>query len=287
MSASPQTNADMTAYWDGERGESWVARADQFDRQLEIYGLRAVSAAAPQPGETVIDIGCGAGATTFEASQAVGSTGRVVGVDVSRPMLGVANQRAQDEAYTHVEFVLGDAQTMDPPGPPADVVVSRFGVMFFDDPVAAFTNIAAMTRPGGRLAFVCWGPVELNEWMWAPGLAVASVVPMPPAAEPTAPGPFAFSDNERVESILTAAGWEDVTFEDITDSIYVGGPGTVEDAVDFVITSSALATELAGRSDEEVAEVRRLMSEAFTPQYDHVGVRYPALARVVHAVRAD
>jgi len=287
MTTSPDTNADMAAFWDGERGEAWVARADQFDRQLEIYGLRAVSAASPQPGETVLDVGCGAGAISFEASQAVGSTGKVIGVDISRPMLALANQRAVDAEYTHVEFVHGDAQTMAPPAQPADVVVSRFGVMFFDDPVAAFTNIARMTHPGGRLAFVCWGPVESNEWMWVPGLAVSSILPMPPAPEPTAPGPFAFADTDRVESILTAAGWEDVTFEDITDATYVGGPGTVEDAVDFVITSSAMAIGLADKSEDDIAEVRRILAETFAPQYDHIGVRYPALARVVHAVRAD
>ncbi len=287
MTASPDTNAEMSAYWDGERGEAWVARADQFDRQLEIYGLRAVSSAAPQPGETVIDIGCGAGATSFEASQAVGSTGKVLGIDISRPMLAVARQRAQAEAYTHVEFVHGDAQTMEPPSDLANVIVSRFGVMFFDDPVAAFTNIAAMTVAGGRLAFVCWGPMEANEWMWVPGLAVSGILPMPPAGDPSAPGPFAFHDPERVESILTTAGWEDVTFEDVNEPTYLGGPGSVEDTVDFVITSSSMATALLERSDDDVAEVRRILTETFTPQHDGVGVRYPALARVVHAVKAD
>jgi len=287
MTATPDTNADMVAYWDGERGESWVARADQFDRQLEIYGLRAVAAAAPQPGETVLDIGCGAGATAFEASQAVGSSGRVVGIDVSRPMLAVANRRAQAEAYTHVEFVLGDAQVMDPPGDPADVVVSRFGVMFFDDPVAAFANIARMVRPAGRLAFACWGPLEQNEWMWVPGVAVSSVIPMPPAGDPTAPGPFAFADTDRVASLLDAAGWDGVTFEDVTDSIYVGGPGSVEETADFVVSSTAMAIELAQRDDADAAEVRRLLVDTFTPQYDGIGVRYPALGRIVHAVRRD
>lgn len=287
MSASPETNAEMTAYWDGERGEAWVARADQFDRQLEIYGLRAVASAAPLPGETVIDIGCGAGATSFEASQAVGSSGKVLGIDISRPMLAVANQRAQDEAYTHVEFILGDAQTMDPPADLANVVVSRFGVMFFDDPEAAFTNIGRMVVPNGRLAFVCWGPVEANEWMWAPGLAVSAILPMPPAGDLNAPGPFAFADVERVESILNTAGWEDVTFTDVSEPIYIGGPGSVDEAVDFVITSSAMATDLLEKTDEDVAEVRRILAETFTPQHDGVGVRYPALARVVHAVRAD
>jgi hypothetical protein len=123
--------------------------------------------------------------------------------------------------------------------------------------------------------------------MWAPGLAVSGILPMPPAGDPTDPGPFAFSDNDRVESILTDAGWQDVTFTDINESIYVGGPGSVDEAVDFVITSSTMAVALAEKDEEDVAEVRRLLTETFAPQFDLVGVRYPALARVVHAVKAD
>jgi hypothetical protein len=123
--------------------------------------------------------------------------------------------------------------------------------------------------------------------MWVPGLAVSAILPMPSAGDPTAPGPFSFSDSDRVEAILESAGWENVTFEDITEPIYVGGPASVEDTVDFVITSSAMATELLERTDEEVATVRQILTDTFTPQHDGVGVRYPALARVVHAVKAD
>lgn len=284
MSDSP-ANADMIEYWDGDRGASWVQHADQFDRQLELYGLRAISAIAPQPAESVLDIGCGSGATTFEVSQAVGSAGRVVGVDISGPMLALAGQRAEADGYGHVQFVQADAQTAAPIGAPFDAAVSRFGVMFFDDPVAAFRNIASMVRPGGRIAFAAWGAFEANEWMWAPAVALAEIVPLPPPADPNAPGPFAFRDPERVRSILADAGWEDITVEDVDDPIYVGGPGSVEDAVDFVVASSALATDLLQRDAEVQAEARRRLVELFTPQHDLVGVNYPALARVFRAVK--
>lgn len=287
MAAFPDNNAEMIAYWDGERGETWAERSEQFDAQLEIYALRVVSAAAPQPGETVLDIGCGAGATAFAASQAVGSSGRVIGVDISRPLLAIANQRAQHGAYTHVEFVTADAQTMPPLEPLADVAISRFGVMFFDDPTAAFTNIAASVRHGGRLSFACWAGIETNEWMLGPILAVADLIEMPDPPSPDAPGPFSFADVERVESILTASGWDDVTFEDVTDSVYVGGPGTIDAAVDFVLGSSALAEGLKDQLDTQQDEARRRILDLFTAQHDGVGVRYPAHARVVHAVRGD
>ncbi|MFN8051709.1 MAG: methyltransferase domain-containing protein [Acidimicrobiales bacterium] len=287
MTDTPAANADMAEFWDGERGEAWVARADQFDAQLEIYALRAIAAAAPQPGETVIDIGCGAGTTTLMAAQAVGATGRAVGIDISRPMLDLARRRAQSLSHTNVEFVLGDAQVMDPPDATADAVVSRFGVMFFDDPTAAFANIARMTSPGGRLSFVCWGPIEWNEWMGGPILALADVLTLPPSPPADAPGPFAFGDNARVEQILEASGWENVTIEDIADSIYLGGPGSVEDAADFLIGSSSLAMLLDGATADERAAARARLVETLAPQHDHIGVRYPALARLVHAVRAD
>lgn len=287
MAGFPDNNAEMIAYWDGERGEAWAERSDQYDSQLEIYCLHVVSAAAPQPGETVLDIGCGAGATTFAASQAVGSAGKVVGVDISGPLLALATQRAQHDSYTHVQFVNADAQTMAPLDPPADVAISRFGVMFFDDPVAAFTNIARSVRADGRLSFACWAGVELNEWMLGPILAVADIIDLPAPPGPEAPGPFSFADQARVESILEQSGWENVTFEEITDSVYVGGPGTLDEAVDFVLSSSALADGLKEQIDAKREEARVRILDLFANQHDGVGVRYPAHARIVHAVKAD
>lgn len=284
--SSPDGNAEMSEYWNGERGRSWVDRADQFDAQLEIYGLKAVAGLGPQPGDRVLDIGCGAGSTTFEVAQAVGRAGHVTGMDISEPMLELARARAGARGFDNVDFVAADAQVAAAPGEPAAGVVSRFGVMFFADPVAAFTNIATMVRPGGRLAFVCWAGLHNNPWLIVPAVAVADLVPLPPQPEPDAPGPFSFADPQRVQSILDASGWDDVAIEEISDPIYLGGRGTVEDAVDFVVNGSAMAGALEEQGPDAVAEAKRLVGEAIGQQHDGTGVRFSALAHLVIAHRA-
>lgn len=288
LMASATGNADQTEYWNGERGQAWVARADQFDAQLEVYALKAVAALAPQPGDTVIDIGCGAGATTIEAARAVGSHGRVVGMDISAPMLALARSRVASEGFSNVDLVEADAQTAAPPlEHPATGAVSRFGVMFFEDPVAAFANIARMIRPEGRFAFVCWAEPQFNEWITEPSMAVADIVPPVFPEDPLAPGPFAFADAERVERLLEDAGWVDILVEDVADPLYLGGPGSVEHAVDFVLGGTAMAGPLAEEGPETVAKVQGTLRALFTPQHDGVGVRYPALARLFTAHRGD
>lgn len=278
-------NEEQASYWNGARGESWVQRADQFDAQLEAYRDRAVSGADLHPGDVVLDIGCGAGATTFRAAELVGAEGRCHGVDISEPMIALATHRGEHMALDNVEFTVGDAQTMSAPATPASAVISRFGVMFFDDPVAAFTNIGRMAAPGARLSFVCWAPIEHNVWMLGPAIAVADLVEPPAPLPPDAPGPFAFSDSDRVRSILESAGWNDIAFEDIDDRIYIGGPGTVEDAVAFSMISGPMATSLSTLAPEVTDRVRERLLEAFSPHHDGTGVLFDARARLVRAVR--
>lgn len=286
MTSAPSTNADQNEFWNGDRGHAWVARADQFDAQLEIYALKAVAGLAPQPGDTVVDIGCGAGATTIEAAKAVGSHGRVIALDISAPMLALARSRVASKGFSHVELIEADAQTAQLPlEHPATGAVSRFGVMFFEDPVAAFANIATMIRPEGRFAFVCWAEPQFNEWITEPAAAVAEIVPPAFPEDPLAPGPFAFADAERVERMLEDAGWVDILTEDIADPLYLGGPGTVEHAIDFVLGGSAMAAPLRDQGADATARVEEILRELFAPQHDGVGVRYPALARLVTAHR--
>ena len=286
MTENQSPNAAQQEFWSGDRGRAWVARADQFDAQLELYNLRVVAALAPRPGETILDIGCGAGATSMAVGQAVGSSGKVIGLDISPTMLGLARERAELLNVRNVEFVEVDVQTTELIEHHAAGVVSRFGVMFFEDPVAAFSNIADMVVPDGRLAFACWGPVEANEWMLGPAQAVAELLPPPPPAEPGTPGPYGFDDNDRVTSILESAGWENVNIEDVNDWLYLGGPGTVADAVEFVLGGTAMAAPLAALGVEVVADAASRLEAALTPHHDGTGVRYPALVRIVTARKA-
>ncbi len=212
MAASAAGNESQAAFWSEAGGAAWVAFQDQMDRQLFVVGAAALSALDAQIGESILDIGCGCGATTLDLAAAVGETGRVVGLDISVPMTELAARRLADRGFTHATAVLGDAQTATPTdiGGPVDAVFSRFGVMFFDDPVVAFVNIRALTNASARLAFVCWQEARKNRLFGDFGRELNALFPGLPAPDPYAPGPMAFADAERLLGILSAAGWVNI-----------------------------------------------------------------------------
>jgi SAM-dependent methyltransferase len=177
-------NENMTAAWDGDEGAHWAANADRYDETVRAHHARLLEVAAIGAGEAVLDIGCGTGRTTRDAARAAGS-GRTLGVDLSGPMLEVARDRAVSEGLTNVEFLQADAQVHRFEPGTFDVVISRFGVMFFDDPEAAFANIGRALRPGGRLAFVAWQGLERSEWIMVPGAAGRLTSACPKASLPT------------------------------------------------------------------------------------------------------
>jgi SAM-dependent methyltransferase len=193
-------------YWNGEAADVWVSLADRLDPMLEPFGAAALEALAPAAGERVLDIGCGAGATTRALAGRVGPTGRAIGVDVSEALVAVARARGGGE------FHACDAGSDPLPGAPFDAAFSRFGVMFFEDPTAAFAHLRAAMRPGGRIAFVCWRSFGENPWACEPLPLVQPHLREPlPRTPPDAPGPFAFGDGARLRGILEGAGWTSVT----------------------------------------------------------------------------
>lgn len=202
-------NAAQEEYWNGRAGQTWVELNRLLDMELRPLGLEAQAALDPQPGARVMDIGCGAGETSLDLARAVSPGGAVLGVDLSRALLDVAERRAQG-LDLEVRFEADDAQTSDFGGERFDAAFSRFGVMFFADPAAAFANILKALKPGGRIAFVCWRPPEENPLMTAPFKAAERLIPPQPPSDPLAPGPFAFADPERVRRILGEAGFGQV-----------------------------------------------------------------------------
>lgn len=197
-------NSEQIDYWNGGAAETWVAHQERLDRQLDPLGRAALAALSPTAGERILDVGCGSGHTTLQLAEAVRPGGRVIGIDISQPMLVAADKRNDDP---RVSFIRGDAQIY-PFDDPFDAIYSRFGVMFFADPVGAFANLRRSLKPRGRIAFVCWRPESENPMMTVPLRAAAKhLPPLPPPGDPNAPGPFAFADKARLARILEAAGF--------------------------------------------------------------------------------
>ena len=267
-------NAAQIAYWNNAAGPSWVAMQDQIDRQLRPLGLAAMDRLAPASGETVLDIGCGCGSTTLDLASRVGPAGRILAVDISEPMLGVAEERARAAGCPQVEFRLADAQTAPLPAGAADAVFSRFGVMFFADPAAAFTNLRTALKPGGRLGFVCWRAMALNPWMGLPFQAAVAAFPIltpKTAPDPTAPGPFAFADGDRLRNLLQSAGFGDIAIEAHDQAISLGDQdSTMVAAVRLGPLAAAMRDNPEMQADITAA-VRAEMARHDGPQGVHLG----------------
>lgn len=255
------TNFDMAEFWQERGGELWVREAQRYDTMLEPCGRRLLEAAALQPGERVLDIGCGNGAVTLEAARRVGPDGRVTGFDLSAPMLALAGRRAA-EAGLDITFVRGDAQSA-AWDHPVDALISRFGVMFFDKPEAAFANLAEALSPGGRMCFVCWREMFANEWIAVPAMAAVAHVGIPDLPPPGAPGPFAFADAERVRGLLDGAGLTDITIEERNDSVNMGRDP--EDVVAFMASDEMGRRLFEGKAPEAVQAATQAALDAMRP----------------------
>lgn len=200
-------NAAQIAYWNAEGGMRWSTRATLTERVFAPLTAGLLARAAVGPDERIVDIGCGCGGTSFALARTA-AAGNVLGIDVSRPMLSVARARAQREGVRNVFFVEADAATYGF-ATSFTLATSQFGVMFFDDPGAAFANIRRALR-GGRFTFMCWRPLHENAWQTFPSQAVDGLLPTAKPTDPLGPGPFALSDPERVRTLLTGAGFHHV-----------------------------------------------------------------------------
>jgi len=277
-------NAEQITYWNEQTGPKWVARQALLDGQLATFGEAVLDAAKVGVGDRVLDVGCGCGDTTLALARRAGPRGRAVGVDVSAPMLARARERAAAERCANLEFLEADAQTH--PFAPAsfDAVVSRFGVMFFADPTAAFRNLRGALAPGGRLAFACWQSLPENPWMLVPIMAAAQHVPLPPPPAPGAPGPFSFAERDRVEGVLAGAGFVDVAFRTFAPEMTLGGEGGLDVAVEFLLQLGPMAAALrqANRPDL-VPAVTAAVREALAPYATPRGVVMASKAWIVTA----
>jgi SAM-dependent methyltransferase len=293
-------NAEQYEAWNNDSGRRWARESDRRDRILSPIADVLLAAARLRPGERVLDIGCGCGATTLTAAAAVRPGGEVTGIDLSGPMLDVARHRQESVGVTNVMFVHGDAQmhvflsrgSAEAPArvspeaklpEPFDVAISRFGTMFFADPVAAFTNIAAGLRPGGRLALATWQPLPANDWLIVPATALLRYGTMPPI-DLNAPGPFAQAEPDAVTRVLTEAGYADVRLTPVHLDLTVGAD--LEDAVDYVTNSRVCRMILADTPEREVPAALDAVRVALADHVDDDGVHLGAAIWIVTATRS-
>ena len=281
---SEAANEQQREYWNSDEGAVWVTDEARYDEMLAPFATALLDAETPSADATVLDVGCGTGATTLGAAR-LASRGVTTGIDISGPMIEGARRRAEREGVTNVAFAVCDAQVDPLPARP-DLVLSRFGVMFFDDPVAAFTNLHGAIAPGGRLAFVCWQPLFVNEWMTVPALAVAEHVPLPDPPPPGTPGPFSFGDADLVRRVLDASGFVDVSVTPYEASLLLGGVGSVEHAVAF-LRNTGMGRALLSEAPPDVVDTALTgVRDALAPHHDGDGVRLNAATWIVTASKS-
>ena len=283
MTANPGApNADQITYWNEGAAPAWVALQDRLDWQLAPLSRAGIAVLAPAAGERIIDIGCGCGATSLDLGNAVGADGAVLGVDISAPMLAVARRRAVEAGQSWVRFEEADAQINPFEAGAFDAVFSRFGVMFFADPTAAFANIRTALRPGGRLGFVCWRAPDESPVMTLPlQVSLKHFDAPPPPADPQAPGPFAFANPERLRGILSGAGFSDIALRPHDEAI---GGRTVEDVIDVSLRVGPLGRMVREAPDKREAAIASVR-EALTPYITDRGVLLPSATWIATATK--
>ncbi len=281
-------NSDQVHFWNELAGPLWVAHQNETDRLTGPFGEQAIERAQPVDGDQVLDVGCGCGSTTRVLAAAVAPSGRAIGVDVSRVMLEQARHSAAAAGLTNLEFIEGDAQC-DPFGNDRfDLVFSRFGTMFFADPVAAFFNLGASLRPGGRLTFVCWREPALNPWMTVPERAALRFFELDPPGAAQGPGPFALSAHDHVAGLLRAAGLAEVELVTVAREVLVvegsEGPDLHRWAHHRLVAGPARVRYLESPTDVQ-ARARADLIEAVSVHRSDDGVRMPGAAWLVSARR--
>lgn len=280
-----EQRADQIGDWSGKSGERWVANQARLDAMVAVFGQTALEAAAPATGERALDIGCGAGASSLALAARVGAGGQVLGVDISEPLIGQARSLAHQE--TRVLFQVADASRAELPEGAFDILFSRFGVMFFDDPIAAFTHMRRALRPGGRVAFVCWRAAAENDWVRLPMGALKGIVPPNSLPDSEAPGPFSFGERARVAQILSSAGFTDIAIVPFDAAVPFGEGGTrdaaIDDAVKMTLEVGPLSSALADQPDDIRARASAAVRAAFAELAGERSVTISGAAWIVTA----
>lgn len=262
-------NSAQIEFWNGKAALGWVEHQEHMDRLLSPLSFQVLAKAGVRGGESVLDVGCGCGATAIEMAR-LGA--KVIGVDISAPMLTSAQQRAAALGL-QIGFHLADASTQQF-SEQFDLLFSRFGVMFFADPVAAFSNLRKALKPSGRLAFICWQAARENVWMSLPAAALAPFVTPPPPVDPKAPGPFAFADVGYLRDILQQSGFDAVLIEPVESTLELGR--TLDEAMLFTQNVGPLSRPLAEMNESTRARAIAAVRTALAAHVQDGAVRLSA-----------
>jgi len=265
-----ETNRAQKEFWNGAASEGWVAGQESLDRSLAGVTDHLFGSAGIVTGERIIDIGCGTGQTSLLAAEKVGDEGAVLGGDISEVMLAHARDRARAMSLTNVVFNKCDAQT-DPLLENANLALSRFGVMFFEDPTAAFANIKNHMVRGGRLCFACWQSPKLNDWVTLPvGIARQYVKDEAPK-DPHAPGPFAFAEELRVQKILEDTGWRDIVCTPVSFGMPWGN--SPEKAANGLLERGPIRALIADLPPQTIEKIREEIVATLTPSENGISLK--------------
>jgi SAM-dependent methyltransferase len=278
-------NAAQREYWNGPAGENWVANQAPLDALMAGITAALLDEIAPAPGQRILDVGCGAGETAIALARAVGPTGTVTGVDISEPLLSLARDRAGKAGVGNLVLLDADAAVYPFEAESVDRVISRFGLMFFADPVAALRNIATALRRGGDLVFVAWAAADRNPWFSLPLAAAVERLGPPEPGSPDAPGPTAFRDIARVVGILEAAGFAEPRGEE--RSVDLSLPGGLEAVADLSLRVGTATRHIRdkGGSEADARAIAAKIKERFAPFVTADGIRVPAVVNLFRATR--
>ena len=277
-------NEQQTEFWSGSGGEYWVVNQQQMDTMLEPLGAQALARIDLNNVHHVLDIGCGTGSTTLDIAARLPDGARVTGADLSVPMTDYARSRLAPEGVSNADFMTCDLQLdkLDPGK--FDAAFSRFGVMFFDQPVVGFSNIRSAMKSGAPLAFVCWQTPRENLWH---SLAVATAkkfIEMPAAPEPRAPGPFAFADTDYVTAILTDSGFGDIVIEPHTQTVELFSGQDVRDAAEnFARINPIISAFMTEAGDDKAEPLIDGLADALAPYHQNGALHFPSATWLVSA----
>lgn len=278
MSVTPQTDNEQAALWNGASGQAWVDAQEMLDQMFQAFEEVLAEEVSAARAEQVLDVGCGTGATTLAVARLIGARRRSVGIDISEPMLALARARAEREGLP-ASFIRADVQTHAFEPASFDMMISRFGVMFFDDSVRAFANLRRAARRDGEIRFIAWRSPAENPFMTTAERAAAPLLPNMPARQPDAPGQFAFADRHKVQRILEQSGWAGIDIRPIDVACTL----PAKDLLRYVGRLGPLGRILPGLDEQTRTRVIEAVRAASDPYVHGADIRFSSACWMIAA----